>query len=99
MNFNSQWEKTNVDFIGLFFINPYWLFKTAIYQKCKPVLQLLQEMSVYRRNRPVRRSPSPQPAEDVLALFEHIDQHIEGDWAPFVKGASFQKGIYPNRFI
>ncbi|MCB0559313.1 MAG: hypothetical protein H6573_12470 [Lewinellaceae bacterium] len=62
------------------------------------LLQLLQEMSVYRRNRLRRflQSPYHNQREDVLALFEYIDQHIEGDWAPLSKAPAFQK-VYPGQ--
>ena len=62
------------------------------------LLQLLREMSTYRRNRLCKflQSPYHNQREDVLALFEHIDQHIDKDWAPLSKEASF-RAVYPGQ--
>ncbi|MCB9296959.1 MAG: hypothetical protein H6559_28140 [Lewinellaceae bacterium] len=66
--------------------------------KGSTLLQLLEAMSVYRRNR-LRKfllSPYHNQREDVSDLFEHIDRHLGSDWAPLAKEPAFL-AVYPGR--
>ncbi|MCB9048018.1 MAG: hypothetical protein H6556_01210 [Lewinellaceae bacterium] len=66
--------------------------------KGSTVLQLLEGMSVYRRNRLRKflQSPYHNQREDVLALFEQAGRYLEGGRAPLDKEEVF-RAVYPAR--